>query len=161
MTVNRATLVPGKAKPRGRFPHIKRAGDLLFVSGTSSRRPDNSFDGVEVDELGTTRLDIRAQTRAVIDGLEADVITMNQHNDIDILNTRGGLVPADWAKRLAAGPPIALAQSKRMLNNSSNVTLEQALEDEGQAQALNFGTKDTAEAMAAFLEKREPRFIGK
>ena len=68
---------------------------------------------------------------------------------------------ADWAKRLAAGPPIALAQSKRMLNNSSNVTLEQALEDEGQAQALNFGTKDTAEAMAAFLEKREPRFIGK
>ena len=68
---------------------------------------------------------------------------------------------ADWAKRLAAGPPIALAQSKRMLNNSSNVTLEQALEDEGQAQALNFGTKDTAEAMAAFLEKREPRFIGR
>lgn len=40
------------------------------------------------------------QARSVVDGLEADVITMNQHNDIDILAQRGGLVPADWAKRL-------------------------------------------------------------
>jgi len=39
------------------------------------------------------------QARAVADGLEADVITMNQHNDIDLLATRG-LIPADWAKRL-------------------------------------------------------------
>ncbi|MBL8329252.1 MAG: sulfate ABC transporter substrate-binding protein [Rubrivivax sp.] len=40
------------------------------------------------------------QARSVADGLEADVITMNQHNDIDILHTRGGLVPANWATRL-------------------------------------------------------------
>ncbi len=58
-----------KARPRGRFPHVRRAGDFLFVSGTSSRRPDNSFAGVEVDELGTTRLDIRVQTRAVIENI--------------------------------------------------------------------------------------------
>ncbi|MBF8221969.1 RidA family protein [Halomonas sp. 328] len=69
MSTRRATLVEGKAKPRGAFPHIKRAGDFLFVSGTSSRRPDNSFEGVEVDEMGTTRLDIRAQTRAVIENI--------------------------------------------------------------------------------------------
>jgi 2-aminomuconate deaminase len=62
-------VLPHKARPRGRFPHIRRAGDFLFVSGTSSRRPDNSFAGVEVDELGTTRLDIRAQTRAVIENI--------------------------------------------------------------------------------------------
>lgn len=55
-----------KAKPRGTFPHVKRAGDFLFVSGTSSRRADNTFEGVEVDEMGTTSLDIRKQTRAVI-----------------------------------------------------------------------------------------------
>ncbi|MBF6468676.1 RidA family protein [Nocardia beijingensis] len=59
------------ATPRGRFPHVKIAGDLIFVSGTSSRRPDNSFVGVEVDEFGTTRLDIRAQTRAVIENIAA------------------------------------------------------------------------------------------
>jgi sulfate/thiosulfate transport system substrate-binding protein len=40
------------------------------------------------------------QARSVVDGLEADVITMNQHNDIDILAERGKLIPADWAKRL-------------------------------------------------------------
>ena len=59
-------IVAGKATPRGKFPHVKRAGDFLFVSGTSSRRPDNSFAGAAVDAMGTTTLDIRAQTRAVI-----------------------------------------------------------------------------------------------
>jgi 2-aminomuconate deaminase len=62
-------VVQGRAKPRGKFPHVKRAGDFLFVSGTSSRRPDNTFAGVEVDEMGTTRLDIREQTRAVIENI--------------------------------------------------------------------------------------------
>ena len=62
-------VVAGKATPRGKFPHIKRAGDFLFVSGTSSRRPENSFVGVEVDALGVTQLDIRAQTRAVIENI--------------------------------------------------------------------------------------------
>jgi 2-aminomuconate deaminase len=64
-----ATVVEGKAKPRGRFPHIKHAGDFLFVSGTSSRRPDNTIAGAEVDEFGTTHLDIRVQTRAVIENV--------------------------------------------------------------------------------------------
>jgi sulfate transport system substrate-binding protein len=40
------------------------------------------------------------QARAVLDGLEADVVTMNQSSDIDVLATRGKLIPADWAKRL-------------------------------------------------------------
>lgn len=61
-----ARVVAGKAVPRGAFPHVKVAGGFVFVSGTSSRRPDNTFAGVEVDEFGTTNLDIRAQTRAVI-----------------------------------------------------------------------------------------------
>ncbi len=61
--------VEGKAAPRGKHPHRNRAGDFLFVSGTSARRPDNSIAGAEVDELGTTRLDIRAQTRAVLDNV--------------------------------------------------------------------------------------------
>ncbi|WP_166363539.1 RidA family protein [Pseudomonas akapageensis] len=64
-----AKLVKGKALPRGKFPHIKRAGDFLFVSGTSSRRPDNSLVGAEVDERGTTHLDIVAQTIAVIENI--------------------------------------------------------------------------------------------
>ena len=65
----RGKVVEGKAKPRGAFPHIKRAGDFLFVSGTSARRPDNTIAGTEVDEFGTSRLDIRIQTRAVIENI--------------------------------------------------------------------------------------------
>jgi len=65
-----------------------------------------------------------------------------------------------WAKRLAAGPPIALALTKRMLNNAMNVTMEEALDDEGAAQTVNFATKDTLEAMEAFMQKREPKFKG-
>jgi 2-aminomuconate deaminase len=62
-------VVIGKAQPRGRFPHVKRAGDFLFVSGTSSRRPDNSIAGAEVDAFGATRSDVRVQTRAVIENI--------------------------------------------------------------------------------------------
>src|SRR5215469_10043732 len=64
-----ATVLEGKATPRGKYPHVKRAGDYLFVSGTSARRADNSIAGADVDELGTARLDIRAQTRAVIENI--------------------------------------------------------------------------------------------
>ncbi len=62
-------VVQGKATPRGKYPHIKRAGDFLLVSGTSSRRADNTIAGADVDAMGTTRLDIREQTRAVIENI--------------------------------------------------------------------------------------------
>jgi 2-aminomuconate deaminase len=62
-------IVSGLALPRGRFPHVKVAGGFAFVSGTSSRCPDNTIAGAAVDELGTTTLDIRVQTRAVIENL--------------------------------------------------------------------------------------------
>jgi 2-aminomuconate deaminase len=62
-------VIAGKAKPRGKYPHVKRAGDFLFVSGTSARQADNSIAGAQVDEFGTTHLDIRAQTKAVIENV--------------------------------------------------------------------------------------------
>jgi 2-aminomuconate deaminase len=63
-------VVKNKAKPRGKFPHLKRVGDFIYISGTSSRRPDNSFVGVNVDEMGTTDLDIKSQTRAVLQNID-------------------------------------------------------------------------------------------
>jgi 2-aminomuconate deaminase len=69
MSAIESKVVEGKAMPRGKYPHIKRAGDFLFVSGTSARRADNTIAGAEVDPLGTTRLDIREQTRAVIENV--------------------------------------------------------------------------------------------
>jgi 2-(1,2-epoxy-1,2-dihydrophenyl)acetyl-CoA isomerase len=67
----------------------------------------------------------------------------------------------DWAATLAAGPPLALSMTKTMLNASSMTSMEQAVEHEARCQALNFSTKDTAEALAAFTEKREALFTGR
>src|SRR5271156_2693141 len=69
MSETESRVVEGKARPRGKYPHVKRAGDFLFVSGTSARRADDTIAGAEIDSLGTTQLDIRAQTRAVIENI--------------------------------------------------------------------------------------------
>jgi 2-aminomuconate deaminase len=63
--------------PRGAFPHVRVANGFAFVSGTSSRRPDNAFVGVEVDEFGTTSLDIAAQTTAVLANIEKILATVD------------------------------------------------------------------------------------
>jgi|SRR6266852_7907484 2-aminomuconate deaminase len=72
-----AGVIAQKAAPRGKYPHVKRPGDFLFVSGISSRQQDNAIAGASVDAVGTTRLDIEIQTRAVIENIR------------DILATQG------------------------------------------------------------------------
>ena len=64
-----SAVIPGKARPRGPYPHFRRAGDFIFVSGTSSRRADDSIAGAERGADGRERLDIRLQTRAVIENI--------------------------------------------------------------------------------------------
>lgn len=68
---------------------------------------------------------------------------------------------AALADRLLAGPPIAMRQSKRMLNDSFEAGLERALEDEARSQEINFRTDDAAEAGEAFRQKRDPVFRGR
>lgn len=62
-------IVENKARPLGNYPHVKRVGDLIYVSGTSSRRNDNTHVGAVQDEDGNWHLDIKAQTRAVIENI--------------------------------------------------------------------------------------------
>ena len=64
-----SAVIPGRAAPRGRYPHYKRAGDFIIVSGTSSRRADDTIAGAETGFDGVVRLDIRAQTRAVLENI--------------------------------------------------------------------------------------------
>jgi 2-aminomuconate deaminase len=66
-----SAVIEGRARPLGHYPHFRRAGAFVFVSGTSARRPDNSIEGAEITADGSKRLDIRRQTAAVIANLEA------------------------------------------------------------------------------------------
>ena len=75
-------VLQNKAKPRGKFPHVKRVGDFIFVSGTSSRNPDNTIDGASADEFGAVSLDIVKQTRSVIRNIQ----DMLQSVDADLQN---------------------------------------------------------------------------
>jgi 2-aminomuconate deaminase len=62
-------VFPQKARPRGSFPHLKRVDDFIFVSGTSARRPDDTFEGIRIDADGKVTIDIRRQTRAVFENI--------------------------------------------------------------------------------------------
>jgi 2-aminomuconate deaminase len=62
-------IAADRAQPLGRYPHTRRIGPWIFVSGTSSRRPDNTFEGATQNADGTWTLDIRAQTRAVLENI--------------------------------------------------------------------------------------------
>jgi 2-aminomuconate deaminase len=86
-----AKVVADKATPRGKFPHVRRAGDFLFVSGTSARRPDNTIAGASVDAMGTTELDIRAQTSAVIHNI-GDILASVGATLTDVVDVTSYLV---------------------------------------------------------------------
>ncbi len=60
------TTLEQNAKPLGNYPHVKRVGDFIYVSGTSSRRADNTHAGAVQEETGAWTLEIKEQTRAVI-----------------------------------------------------------------------------------------------
>lgn len=66
-----------KAQPLGNYPHVKRVGDFIYVSGTSSRRPDNTHVGAEKDANGKWQLDIADQTRAVIENIGSLLSSMD------------------------------------------------------------------------------------
>jgi enoyl-CoA hydratase/carnithine racemase len=64
------------------------------------------------------------------------------------------------AQRLSAAPPLALALAKRALNRALESDLDSALDHEAQLQGIAGRSQDHAEGIAAFVEKRPPRFTG-
>ena len=66
----------------------------------------------------------------------------------------------DLAKRLIAGPTFAHGMTKTMLNHEWNMTIDQAIEAEAQAQAICMQTKDFERAYQAFAAKGTPVFQG-
>lgn len=79
-------ILEGGAQPLGHYPHAKRVGDFIYISGTSSRRPDNTHVGASQDEQGNWTLDIRLQTEAVIENIRKSLqlVDANLSDLIDI-----------------------------------------------------------------------------
>ncbi|MGM7645047.1 enoyl-CoA hydratase/isomerase family protein [Nocardia sp. JW2] len=101
------------------------------------------------------RLALLAET---IDAAEAKALNLvtwiAPEPDIDAFVVR-------LAERLAAGAPVALAQTKALLNEGADRTLRDALANEARVQGINLATADAPEAFAAFAAGREPNFTGR
>jgi len=79
-------ILKHKALPLGNYPHVKKVGNFIYISGTSSRRNDNTHEGAEKNAKGEWVLDIKTQTKAVIKNIEELLKSMDADlsNVIDI-----------------------------------------------------------------------------
>jgi enoyl-CoA hydratase/carnithine racemase len=67
----------------------------------------------------------------------------------------------DLVRDVAASPPLPVSLTKALIGRAEEMSLETALERDAQAQATCIDSEDHREAVAAFLEKRSPRFTGR
>lgn len=143
------------------------AGDLLFCSERSRFSAVFAKLGLSLD-YGTSwflaqRIGIHKAKELA---LTAEMMDAARAAELGFVN---GVLPAEEldkkvaevVQRIAAGPPIALSMTKRMLDNAGASSLAHALEAEAVAQNVNLGTHDMAEAFKAFREKRAPQFQGR
>lgn len=121
-----------------------------------------------VPDSGSTRSLVRAlgrhrATALILSGEPLDAATAR---DVGLVNQ---VVPASelashvWeaARQLAESPTRAVGYAKRLINIAEDVTLADSLAAEAAFQELAGRTEDHAEGVAAFAEKREPRFVGR
>lgn len=114
--------IPGKARPRGSYPHVKRAGPLVFVSGTSSRRPDETFAGVTVFPDGSVYHDTFEQTRETMLNI-ADIVASLALRTRDIVSLEAFLTNVNEAGRFhdalsvsfdGAVPPVTVVPARAL-----------------------------------------------
>lgn len=141
--------------------------DLIVASDAARFCQVFARRGLSVDMGGTWLLPRRVGLhRAKELALLADWVSAEECERMGLVNR---VVPAaeldafvdEWAGRLAAGPPVALALDKQMLDEASTRSFAEALELENTSQCVNMATQDTREGLKAFMQKRSPKFEGR
>lgn len=141
--------------------------DLIVASTEASFAELFVKRGLVVDFGGTWALSrLLPLNRAKELALLGDTISAREAASLGLVNRlcepgEIDTVVKDLAQRLAAMPPQTVALIKENLNRATERSLEENLDAESTAQTFAFGTEDMREAVAAFLEKREPRFTGR
>lgn len=130
---------------------------FVLAFGRVGLVPDSGATWLLPRLVGASRAAELALTGGALTAVEAERIGL-------VSRVVPGEVLADEARglalRLAAGPPVATALTKRALNRSFDATLEEQLEYEAVLQGIAGATADHAEGIAAFVEKRPPTFRG-
>jgi 2-(1,2-epoxy-1,2-dihydrophenyl)acetyl-CoA isomerase len=137
------------ASDRARFSEIFAKRGLALDGGTSWLLPRR---------IGLGKAKELAYFADFVDAKEAERIGLvNRVVSAAELDAAAG----EWGRRLAGGPTLALGLSKRLLDASAQITLAQAFEDEARCQHITYSSQDMREGIAAYLQRREPRFTGR
>jgi len=160
------TIAKVRGVAAGAGLNLALACDLVYASDNARFSEIFARRGLSLDFGGSWVLPRRIGLhRAKELALLAEMIDASEADRIGLVNR---VVPdeeldeyvEDVVARIVSGPPLALSMSKTLLNYGTQTSVEQALEAEGQAQAMNFGTSDVREAAKAWKEKRPAEFDG-
>jgi 2-(1,2-epoxy-1,2-dihydrophenyl)acetyl-CoA isomerase len=142
------------------------AGDMLWCSDRARMSAIFAKLGLSLDYGSSWFLAKRLGLHKAKEiALTAEMMHADRIEQVGLANA---VVPVDEldaavdqvVQRIAGGPPIALSMTKRMLENAATSSLLQSLETEAIAQNVNLNTRDMAEAMTAYAQKRPPVFKG-
>ncbi|GAA1713918.1 enoyl-CoA hydratase-related protein [Nonomuraea bangladeshensis] len=140
------------------------ACDLAVADETARFSQIFSRRGLSVDFGGTWLLThMVGLHRAKELAFFGRILSAREVHDLGLLNR---VVPegtalaraGEWARELLGLAPLALAQTKELLNLAASGDFRESALREAAAQNLNGATEDTREAISAFLEKRPPVF---
>lgn len=161
------TIAKVRGVAAGAGANLALGCDLIVASENARFTEIFAKRGLSVDFGGTWLLPrLIGLHRAKEIAFFGDIISAADADRLGLLNHVVADAELDafvdgWAKRLASGPSVALAQTKRMLNESTHRPMAEALDAEGASQLISVGSRDAKEAVKAFLAKREPIFSGK
>lgn len=137
------------ASERAQFGFVFRNVGLCVDSGTSY---------VLSRHVGENTAKHLVYTGRVLDAAEAaDVGIVTEVHPVDDFEDRAEAL----VEEVASGPTVALQLDKRLLTGAAETPLEEALDDEAMAMARVAETEDHREGVDAFLEGRDPEFVGR